>query len=88
MFNIIGWLISGLIIGLVARFLISGTQPMGWIMTILLGLAGTAVGGLLSSLIFGQPQEGVIHWPGWIMSILGAVIVLAGYIAWTRRKAP
>jgi uncharacterized membrane protein YeaQ/YmgE (transglycosylase-associated protein family) len=51
MTTILGWLIFGAIIGVLARFIMPGRDPMGWVMTILLGIAGSVVGGLLLGLI-------------------------------------
>ena len=47
--NIIGWLLFGLIVGAIAKFLMPGRDPGGWIVTILLGIAGSFVGGFLAS---------------------------------------
>src|SRR5262245_22904340 len=88
MWDILGWIVAGLIIGAIARFLVAGKQPMGWIMTILLGIAGSFVGGGISYLIWGSSPDPFTAWPSYIMSILGAVILLAVYVAWTRRRAP
>ena len=49
MFNIIGAIISGLIIGALARFIYPGAVEMGWIATILLGIGGSLVAGLVTS---------------------------------------
>jgi uncharacterized membrane protein YeaQ/YmgE (transglycosylase-associated protein family) len=46
--GIIGWLLLGLVAGALARLLVPGRDPMGWIGTILLGLVGSFVGGLLA----------------------------------------
>ena len=71
---IIGWTFSGLIIGAVARLIVPGRQPLGCLGTILLGVTGSLVGGFGSWLLFGgQPLQA----SGWILSILGAVLVLA-----------
>jgi uncharacterized membrane protein YeaQ/YmgE (transglycosylase-associated protein family) len=68
----------GLVVGLIARFLMPGTQPMGWIMTIVLGVVGSFVGGMISSLVFGHGTL-VLRAAGWIMSVIGAMIVLFIY---------
>ena len=47
--NILGWLLFGLIVGAIAKFLMPGRDPGGWIVTILLGIAGSFVGGFLAS---------------------------------------
>ncbi len=78
-FNIIGWIIFGLIAGAIARFLLPGKQSMSMLMTMVLGVVGSFVGGGLSYLIFGGGESGEFQPAGWIMSILGAVIVLALY---------
>jgi uncharacterized membrane protein YeaQ/YmgE (transglycosylase-associated protein family) len=73
MFSIIGWIIFGAIVGVIARFLMPGRDPMGWIMTIVLGIAGSLLGGLLLGvLISGRATDPA----GWIGSILGAVLLL------------
>jgi uncharacterized membrane protein YeaQ/YmgE (transglycosylase-associated protein family) len=86
MFNIIGWIIFGLIVGAIARFLMPGEQPMGIIMTIILGIVGSFVGGALWSLI----QGGSLMEPvasGWIGSIIGAFLLLFIYGMVTKPKA-
>lgn len=87
-FNIIGWAIFGLIAGAIARFLLPGKQSMSMSMTMVLGVIGSFVGGGLSYLIFGGGESGEFQPSGWIMSILGAVIVLAIYTyAIAKRRA-
>ena len=69
----IGTILVGLIVGAIARFLMPGEQKMGWILTILLGLAGSFVAGFLGQALglyrADQPA-------GWIGSVVGALIVL------------
>ena len=77
--GIIGTIIVGLIVGAVARWIMPGTQSMSWIMTSLLGIAGSIVGGLLSSVIWKSP-DGKFHPAGWFLSILGALLVLWVYL--------
>jgi uncharacterized membrane protein YeaQ/YmgE (transglycosylase-associated protein family) len=73
MFSLIGWIIFGAVVGVIARFLMPGRDPMGWIMTIGLGIAGSVLGGLLLGLIIGGRTTDPA---GWIGSILGAVLLL------------
>jgi uncharacterized membrane protein YeaQ/YmgE (transglycosylase-associated protein family) len=81
------WLIIGLIAGGVARLLIPGKQPMGLLMTMILGLVGSVVGGLISTAIFGySAADPAFHTGGLIMSIFGAVIVLGIYVAYAHRN--
>ncbi len=73
--NIIGWLLFGLIVGAIAKFLMPGRDPGGWIVTILLGIAGSFVGGFLATTILGQNEQTA----GWIGSIVGAMLLLLVY---------
>ena len=90
MFSIIGWLITGLIVGLIARALVPGKQSLGILMTIVLGVVGAMVGGFISSLIWpawsNDPNISTM-WPGWLMSVVGAIVVLAGYLMLTNKRA-
>lgn len=89
MFSVLSWIVVGLIVGLIARALVPGKQSLGIIMTIALGIVGAFVGGLISSFIWPQwtsdPNVNNM-WPGWLMSIVGGVIVLWGYLALTGRR--
>jgi uncharacterized membrane protein YeaQ/YmgE (transglycosylase-associated protein family) len=80
---ILSWIVFGLIVGAIARFLMPGRQSMGILMTIVLGVVGSFFGGLLSSLFY-EHTPPVIHPTGWIGSILGALILLFGY-SWLSR---
>jgi uncharacterized membrane protein YeaQ/YmgE (transglycosylase-associated protein family) len=85
--GLLWWLIIGLIAGGLARLLIPGKQPMGLLMTMILGLLGSVVGGLISTAIFGySASDPGFHTGGLIMSIIGAVIVLGIYVAYAQRK--
>jgi uncharacterized membrane protein YeaQ/YmgE (transglycosylase-associated protein family) len=77
--GLIKMVIVGLIVGAIARWIMPGAQAMGWIMTSLIGIAGSIVGGLISSVIWRSP-DGRFHPAGWILSIAGALIVLWGYL--------
>lgn len=83
--SIIGFLIFGFIIGLIARALMPGPQRMGILMTTVLGMVGAFVGGLLGSLISHRPLLD-LHPAGFIGSILGAIIVLALFGMVSRRR--
>ncbi|MFL6583483.1 MAG: GlsB/YeaQ/YmgE family stress response membrane protein [Chthoniobacterales bacterium] len=76
MLHIIWSIIVGFIIGLIARAIMPGMQHMGLIMTTVLGIAGSIVGGLIGRL-FSKPEPGApFHAAGFIMSIIGALILL------------
>ena len=74
--TIISWAVFGLIVGAIARFLYPGRQPMSILMTMVLGVIGSLLGGLVSWMFGFDPEEGAFQGAGWIMSILGAIIVV------------
>lgn len=83
---IISLIIIGAIAGFVARALVPGKDPMGIGATIVLGIVGSFVGGLLGWLLFGKDlDEGALQPSGIIGSIIGAVIALLVYRAANRR---
>lgn len=93
MLSLLSWIVTGLIVGLIARAIVPGKQHIGLILTIVLGVIGAFVGGLIWSATGGSvdPNDPVNSdvsrmWPGWIMSVIGAVIVLWGYVALTRDR--
>jgi len=75
MLNFIWWLIIGLIAGALARLIMPGRDPMGVIATIVLGVVGSIIGGLVSMAIWRNSGDG-FQPAGLILSILGAVLVL------------
>ena len=82
MFQIIWWIIVGLIVGALARLLVPGKDPMGWIGTILLGVAGSFLGGFIGSLLWPPAAGGSYLQPGGIiLSLVGAVLLL---LVWRR----
>ena len=71
--GIIGTIFVGLIVGAIARLVMPGDQKIGWILTCLLGIAGSLIAGFVGQAFgwyaVGQPA-------GWIASVLGAVVLL------------
>jgi uncharacterized membrane protein YeaQ/YmgE (transglycosylase-associated protein family) len=90
MLSLLSWLVVGLIVGFIARALVPGRQHLGILLTIALGVVGAVVGGVISSVLWptwtNDPDANRM-WPGWLMSIAGAVVVLWGYVALTGRRA-
>jgi uncharacterized membrane protein YeaQ/YmgE (transglycosylase-associated protein family) len=84
--GILGWILFGLIVGIIARFLMPGPQPMGIIITILLGIAGSFVGGYLGSLVRGRPLDGAEP-AGWIGAILCSMLLLFLYGRYAKKAA-
>lgn len=81
--NILGWILFGLIVGAIAKLLMPGRDPGGWIVTILLGIAGSFVGGFLATAFLGYREQTA----GWIGSIIGAIILLLIYRLIVGRRA-
>lgn len=79
--SIILFLLLGLVAGVIARFLVPGRDPMGWVGTIVLGCVGALVGGFLGKALFND-SDGA----GLFAAVVGAVIVLLVYNAVTRRE--
>lgn len=70
------WAAFGLVVGLIARMLYPGRQPMGFIATMFLGIVGSILGGLMAYVFGFRPDEAAFSGAGWIMSIVGALIVV------------
>ena len=84
MIAILSWIVFGLIVGVLAKLVMPGNDPGGIIVTILLGVAGALVGGLIGrALGFYGPDQAA----GYLMSIVGAVVLLALYRMVARRSA-
>jgi uncharacterized membrane protein YeaQ/YmgE (transglycosylase-associated protein family) len=80
---ILSWIVFGLVVGIIAKLLMPGRDPGGFIITILLGVAGALIGGFIGRAMgFYGPGESA----GWIVSILGAIILLAIYRMMIRRR--
>ena len=79
----IGWIIFGLIVGIVGKFLMPGRDPGGFIVTILLGIAGALLGGFVGRAL-GFYNEG--EPAGFIMAVIGAILLLAIYRAVIGRR--
>lgn len=82
MFSIIGTIVVGLIVGVLARFLLPGKEAFpegftGILLTIVLGIAGAFVGTFIGRNLLGfEGADGELYGAGWIMSILGAILLL------------
>jgi uncharacterized membrane protein YeaQ/YmgE (transglycosylase-associated protein family) len=74
--HILGWIVFGLVVGVVAKFLMPGRDPGGFIITALLGMVGAVVGGFVGRMI-GLYGEGDPI--GFIMAVLGSIVVLVVY---------
>jgi uncharacterized membrane protein YeaQ/YmgE (transglycosylase-associated protein family) len=89
MLYLLSWIATGLIVGLLARALLPGRQNLGIVLTIVLGVVGACVGGLISSAFWptwGSDPDVNRMWPGWLMAVLGGVLVLWLYTAFVARR--
>jgi len=84
MFSVIGWIVFGLIVGAIAKLLMPGRDPGGFIVTMLLGIAGALVGGFLGR---AAGWYGPNDPAGFLMSLLGAVVLLVIYRAIVGRRS-
>ena len=84
MFGILGWILFGLVVGVIAKFLMPGRDPGGFILTVLLGIVGAVLGGWMGRTLglYGPGEPA-----GFVMATIGAIVVLALYRMVTRRRA-
>ena len=80
---ILGWILFGLVVGALAKLVMPGRDAGGIIVTMLLGIAGAVLGGFIGRTL-GWYAEG--EPAGFVMSFLGAVLLLALYRMFTRRR--
>jgi uncharacterized membrane protein YeaQ/YmgE (transglycosylase-associated protein family) len=96
MIALIGWIIFGLIAGLIAKAIMPGKDPGGAIVTILLGIAGAVIGGFIGRALFGYGraanESGGISQPGFfvslVLAVVGAIVLLALYRLIKGRSTP
>lgn len=83
MITVLGWILFGLIVGALAKLVMPGRDPGGILVTMLIGIAGSVLGGFIGQSLhmYRQGQSA-----GWIVSILGAIILLALYRMVMRRR--
>jgi uncharacterized membrane protein YeaQ/YmgE (transglycosylase-associated protein family) len=74
--SILGWIVFGLVVGIVAKFLMPGPDPGGMIVTILLGITGALLGGFIGR---GLGWYGEADPVGFLMALIGAILILILY---------
>lgn len=83
--NLIIFLVFGLIVGTLARLIVSGREPGGWVVSIAIGIAGSFAGGFIGRALgfysFGEPT-------GFVFSLIGAIAVVLVYHAIARTQRP
>jgi uncharacterized membrane protein YeaQ/YmgE (transglycosylase-associated protein family) len=83
--TILGLLLIGLVAGLIARAVVPGRQSMSVLQTLLLGIAGSFIGGFLGRILFGS-GDSLVQPSSWIGSSIGAIIALVVYVMIKRRS--
>lgn len=78
------WIVLGLIAGIIAKFLMPGRDPGGFIVTIIIGIVGALLGGFISSRL-GYGDVTGINIPSIIIAVLGSILLLIIYRAVKRR---
>ena len=86
MWNIIGTIIFGAVIGVLARLVLPGKQAYGWIATVLLGIAGALIGYWVWEGLLDQGDTGGLDWIRWVISIAAAAALSLGYQAVSRKS--
>jgi uncharacterized membrane protein YeaQ/YmgE (transglycosylase-associated protein family) len=84
--GLLSWIVVGLLAGLLAKWVMPGSDPGGIIVTILVGMAGASVGGFIVSILGGTGATGFNIW-SILVATLGAVVLLALYRLVARRTA-
>jgi uncharacterized membrane protein YeaQ/YmgE (transglycosylase-associated protein family) len=77
MLSLLVWLVFGLIVGVIAKLLMPGRDPGGFLITIVIGVVGSYIGGAISYFLLGATDP--YNPSGWIMSIVGALVLLYVY---------
>ena len=78
--EIISWIIFGLVAGAVAKFLLPGRDPGGFIGTIVIGVVGAFVGGLIANMIgYGAVSPGLFNMRSFIFAVIGSIVLLLAY---------
>ena len=82
--SIVGWLVIGLVVGIIAKWLTGERDASGCLVTIAIGIAGSLFAGWAGSHLFHWYRDGSS--PGWIASIVGAIVLLSLFHLVARRR--
>ncbi len=76
MLHVLWHIVTGFVVGLLARALLPGSDRMGFIATVCLGIVGSLVGGFIGRLVKKPEPGAAFHPAGFVMSLVGAIVVL------------
>ena len=81
---LLSWMLCGLIVGVIARLVVADRLKISLLLTMVLGIVGALIGGLLYAFVQGAPTQPFSFsgnaWHGWIVAILGGIVGLWGYV--------
>jgi uncharacterized membrane protein YeaQ/YmgE (transglycosylase-associated protein family) len=86
--GIISWAIWGLFVGLLARLVLPGRQPIGLLWTVLLGVAGSLIGGFLATEVFEIADNDEFDFGSFLIAVGTSALLLWAYIRYARRHEP
>ena len=85
--GIVGWIVLGLLAGLIAKAIVPGAESVGLIITTLLGIGGALLGGFLATALgFGDPIDNFFDLSTWVAAVVGAVVIIAIWNALRGRR--
>jgi uncharacterized membrane protein YeaQ/YmgE (transglycosylase-associated protein family) len=85
--GILSWIVLGLVAGAIAKLLMPGRDPGGWIVTMLLGIAGAFVGGWIGTMLWGSSGVNGVNLGSIGLAVLGAIVLLVIYRLIVGRKS-
>ena len=85
--GIIGWILLGILAGIIAKALLPGDDPGGFIITTIIGIVGALLGGFVAQALgFGDPIDEFFDISTWVAAIAGSIVLLLIYRAVTGRR--
>jgi len=85
--SIIGWILLGLLAGVIAKRIMPGSESIGIILTTLLGVVGALLGGFLAMVLgFGDPIDEFFDISTWVAAIIGALIIIFAWNLFSGRR--